>query len=59
MAIVCDGSSVTAIAAASVRSARTSAITLAGWRARAAWTRFVSRTTNISRSGSIHNEVPV
>ena len=41
------------------RSARTSLITFAGRRARAACTRFVSRTTNISRSGSIQSEVPV
>jgi hypothetical protein len=41
--------SVTASAAASARSARTSLITFAGRRARAAWTRFVSSTTNISR----------
>src|ERR1035437_30938 len=52
-------SSVTARAAASARSARTSAITLDGRRALAAWTRFVSRMTNMSRSGSIHIEVPV
>ena len=51
--------SVTASAAASARSARTSLITLAGRRARAACTRFVSSTTNISRSGSIQSEVPV
>src|SRR5512140_561984 len=59
IAMVCEGSSVTATAAASVRSARTSAITLAGWRARAACTRLVSRITNISRSGSIQRDVPV
>jgi len=46
-------------AAASARSARTSAITFDGRRARAAWTRLVSRTTNICRSGSIQIEVPV
>lgn len=51
--------SVTARAAASARSARTSLITFAGRRARAACTRFVSRTTNISRSGSIQSDVPV
>jgi hypothetical protein len=51
--------SVTARAAASARSARTSLITFAGRRARAACTRFVSSTTNISRSGSIQSEVPV
>ena len=52
-------SSVTARAAASLRSWRTSAITLAGRLALAACTRFVSRITNISRSGSIQSEVPV
>ena len=51
--------SVTASAAASARSARTSLITFAGRRARAACTRFVSSTTNISRSGSIQSDVPV
>ena len=51
--------SVTASAAASARSARTSLITFAGRRAFAAWTRFVNSTTNISRSGSIQSEVPV
>ena len=51
--------SVTARAAASARSARTSVITFAGRRARAACTRFVSSTTNISRSGSIQSDVPV
>src|SRR3954469_20513905 len=51
--------SVTASAAASARSARTSLITLAGRRARAACTRFVSSTTNMSRSGSIQSDVPV
>ena len=51
--------SVTARAAASARSARTSLITFAGRRARAACTRFVSSTTNISRSGSIQSDVPV
>ena len=53
------GSSSTATSAASARSARTSEMTLAGWRAREAWTRFVSSTTNMSRSGSIQIEVPV
>jgi len=51
--------SVTASAAASARSARTSLITFAGRRAFAACTRLVSSTTNISRSGSIQSEVPV
>ena len=46
-------------AAASARSARTSAITFAGRRARAACTRLVSSTTNIWRSGSIQSDVPV
>lgn len=58
MARICSVSS-TDSAAASARSARTSAITLAGRRARAACTRLVRRTTNISRSGSIHIDVPV
>jgi hypothetical protein len=54
-----SGLSIIAAAAASARSARTSAITFAGRRARAACTRFVSRSTNISRSGSIQIDVPV
>jgi hypothetical protein len=54
-----SGLSITAAAAASARSARTSEITFAGRRARAAWTRFVSRRTNIWRSGSIQIDVPV
>ena len=54
---VCE--SVTASAAASARSARTSLITFAGRRAFAACTRLVSSTTNISRSGSIQSDVPV
>src|ERR1035437_4580140 len=51
--------SVTARAAASARSARTSAMTFAAPFARASCTRFVSRITNISRSGSIQIDVPV
>jgi hypothetical protein len=51
--------STTASTAASDRSARTSAMTFPGCAARAAWTRLVSSTTNISRSGSIHIDVPV
>jgi len=54
-----SGPSITASTAASARSARTSEMTVAGRRAFAAWTRLVSRITNISRSGSIHSEVPV
>ena len=42
-----SGLSTTAAAAASARSARTSEMTFAGRRARAAWTRFVSSSTNI------------
>ena len=52
-------SSVTASAAASARSARTSLMTFAGRRALAAWTRLVRSTTNMSRSGSIQSDVPV
>ena len=59
MAMTLSGLSTTDATAASARSARTSDITLAGRRARAAWTRFVSRSTNICRSGSIQIEVPV
>ena len=54
-----SGLSITAAAAASARSARTSEMTLAGRRARAAWTRFVRSSTNICRSGSIQIDVPV
>ena len=54
-----SGASITASAAASVRSLRTSLITFAGRRALAACTRLVSRITNISRSGSIQIDVPV
>ena len=57
--ITLSGLSTTDATAASARSARTSEITLAGRRARAAWTRFVSSRTNICRSGSIQIEVPV
>ena len=53
------GPSITARTAASERSERTSAMTFAGRCAFAACTRFVSRTTNISRSGSIQIDVPV
>ena len=59
MAITLSGLSTTEATAASARSARTSEITLAGRRARAAWTRFVSSSTNICRSGSIQIDVPV
>ena len=59
MAMTLSGLSTTDATAASARSARTSDITLAGRRARAAWTRFVSRSTNICRSGSIQIDVPV
>ena len=59
MAITFSGLSTTDATAASARSARTSEITLAGRRARAAWTRFVSSRTNICRSGSIQIDVPV
>ena len=53
------GSSITASAAASDKSLRTSAITLLGRLAFAACTRLVSRMTNIWRSGSIQMLVPV
>ena len=54
-----SGLSTTAAATASARSARTSEITFAGRRARAACTRFVSSRTNVWRSGSIQIDVPV
>ena len=54
-----SGLSITEAATASARSARTSEITLAGRRARAAWTRLVSSRTNVCRSGSIQMDVPV
>jgi hypothetical protein len=57
--ITLSGLSTTEATAASARSARTSEMTLAGRRARAAWTRFVSSSTNICRSGSIQIDVPV
>jgi hypothetical protein len=53
------GPSRTASTAASERSDRISAMIFAGRCAFAACTRFVSRTTNISRSGSIQIDVPV
>jgi hypothetical protein len=53
------GPSITARTAASDRSDLTSAMILAGRCAFAACTRFVSSTTNISRSGSIQIDVPV
>ena len=53
------GPSITARTAASERSERTSAMIFAGRCAFAACTRFVSSTTNISRSGSIQIDVPV
>src|SRR6185503_3971879 len=59
IAIRSPSESRTESAAASATSARTSAMTLEGRRARAAWTRFVSRMTKRLRSGSIHIDVPV
>lgn len=59
IATASSGLSVTAAAAASARSARTSEMTFDGRRALAACTRLVSSTTNMSRSGSIQSEVPV
>jgi hypothetical protein len=53
------GPSITARTAASLRSERMSAMIFAGRCALAACTRFVSSTTNISRSGSIQIDVPV